>query len=194
MFEQLIQFDHQLFSAINDGLTNPFFDWLMPLLRNRYFWTPVYVFLIIFLIKNYKKNGLICIAFLLLTFGLADFVSASVIKPSVQRLRPCNETEFKEEVVNHGVSCGSGFSFPSTHASNHFAIAMFLSVVFAKRWRWIWAVTFLWAFSICFAQVYVGVHFPLDVTCGALFGCIVGYITGTTFITLLSEKKWNTGI
>jgi len=193
MLDQLIQFDHQLFTAINSGLSNPFFDWLMPFLRNRYFWTPVYVFLVIFLIKNYKKNGAICILFLLLTFGLADFISASVIKPSIQRLRPCNEIGFKEEIVSR-VACGSGFSFPSSHASNHFAIAMFLSVVFARRWKWIWTITMLWAFSIAFAQVYVGVHFPLDVTCGALLGCIIGYITGTSFLTLLPEKKWNSGL
>ena len=193
MFEQLIQFDHQLFTAINSGLSNSFFDWLMPFLRNRYFWTPVYVFLIIFLIRNYKKNGLICIMFLLLTFGLADFTSASVIKPSIQRLRPCNEVGFKEEIISR-VACGAGFSFPSSHAANHFALAMFLSIVFTKRWKWIWLITFAWAFSIAFAQVYVGVHFPIDVTAGAVLGCIIGYITGTSFLTLLSEKKWNSGL
>ncbi|WP_207423620.1 phosphatase PAP2 family protein [Desertivirga brevis] len=193
MFEQIIQFDHQVFTAVNSGLSNAFFDWLMPMLRNRYFWTPVYVFLIIFLIRNYKKNGAICILFLLLTFALADFISASIIKPSFQRLRPCNEVGFKEEITSR-VACGAGFSFPSSHASNHFAIAMFLSMVFAKRWRWIWLLTFLWAFSICFAQVYVGVHFPIDVIAGALLGCIIGYLTGTGFLTLLSEKKWNSGL
>ncbi|WP_256012416.1 phosphatase PAP2 family protein [Desertivirga xinjiangensis] len=193
MLEQLINFDHQLFKAINVGLTNPFFDWLMPLLRNRYFWAPLYFFLIIFLIRNYKKAGVICILFLLITFGIADYVSASVIKPSIERLRPCNEPGFNTEIIAR-VVCGSGFSFPSTHATNHFAIAMFLSVVFSRRWKWIWLVSFLWAFSIIFAQVYVGVHFPVDVTCGALLGCLVGYLTATVFLTVQSEKKWNSGL
>ena len=193
MLEQLIDFDHQLFKAINVGLANPFFDWLMPLLRNRYFWAPLYFFLIVFLIRNYKKAGFICILFLLITFGIADYVSASIIKPSIERLRPCNEPGFNTEIIAR-VVCGSGFSFPSTHATNHFAIAMFLSVVFSRRWKWIWLVSFLWAFSIIFAQVYVGVHFPVDVTCGALLGCLVGYLTATVFLTVQSEKKWNSGL
>lgn len=193
MFEQLIHFDHQLFSVINKDLANPFFDWLMPHLRNRYFWTPVYVFLVIFLIRNYKKAGFICILFLLLTFGLADFVSASIIKPSIERLRPCNEQGFQDEVISR-VACGSGFSFPSSHASNHFALAVFLSFIFGNRWRWIWPLSLLWAFSVAFAQVYVGVHFPGDVTAGALLGTLIGYITATLFLTIQPEKKWNSGL
>lgn len=192
MLEQLSQLDHQLFKLINVGLSNTFFDWLMPLLRNRYFWSPVYIFLIIFLIKNYKKTGVICVLFLLLTFGLSDFFSASIIKPAVERLRPCNEIGFNTEIISR-VGCGSGFSFPSTHATNHFAIAMFLSIVFSKRWNWVKAASFTWAFSIILAQVYVGVHFPFDVMAGALLGCIIGYITGTLFFTIQLEKKWNSG-
>ena len=192
MLEQLLQFDHELFISINRGLSNSFFDWLMPLLRNRYFWTPVYVFLVVFLIKNYGKAGLICILFLLLTFALADFISASVIKQAFERLRPCNEPGFNAEVITR-VGCGSGFSFPSTHATNHFALAMFLSLIFGKRFRWVSPLVFIWAFSIAFAQVYVGVHFPIDVTIGALLGCMIGYITGSVFFTVQPEGKWHSG-
>ena len=193
MLEQLVQFDHQLFKAINTGLSNSFFDWLMPFLRNRYLWVPLYLFLIIFLIRNYKKSGAICIVFLLITFGISDYFSASIIKPAVERLRPCNEPGFNAEVIMR-VSCGSGFSFPSSHAANHFAIAMFLSIIFGKRWKWVWPVSFLWAFSIIFAQMYVGVHFPVDVTFGALLGCLIGYITSTIFLTLQPDKKWTSGL
>lgn len=192
MLDQLLQLDHELFLSINKGLSNSFFDWLMPLLRNRFFWTPVYVFIVIFLIRNYGKRGLVCILFLLLTFALSDFISASVVKPSFERLRPCNEQGFNTEIVTR-VPCGSGFSFPSTHATNHFAIAMFLSFIFHRKFRWIVPLTFLWAFSVAFAQVYVGVHFPVDVTSGALLGCIIGYITGAIFFTVQPETKWHSG-
>ena len=87
MLDQLLQLDHELFLSINKGLSNSFFDWLMPLLRNRFFWTPGYVFIVIFLIRNYGKRGLVCILFLLLTFALSDFISASVVKPSFERLQ-----------------------------------------------------------------------------------------------------------
>lgn len=192
MFEQLIQFDHQAFLGVNQGMANPFFDWIMPLLRNRYFWAPLYLFLIIFLVKNYKKNGWICIVFLLITFAIADYFSASVLKHLFERLRPCNEPGFKDE-IRLLVACGSGFSFPSSHATNHFGIAMFLITVFHQRWKPIVPLGLFWAFSIAFAQVYVGVHFPLDVTTGALVGCLVGYVTGTIFLTSYMHKTWNTG-
>ena len=59
--DTLLQFDVDLFLKIHRGLANPFFDWLMPLLRNRYFWAPLYLFIIIFNIKEYKKKGLLLI-------------------------------------------------------------------------------------------------------------------------------------
>lgn len=40
---------------------------------------------------------------------------------------------------------------------------------------------FLWAAVICYAQIYVGVHFPVDILCGTLLGCTAGYITGAIF-------------
>lgn len=192
MFDQLIEFDQHLFLAINQGLANPFFDWLMPLLRNRFFWSPLYLFLSIFLIKNYNKQGWIILLFLGLTFGITDFFNSSIIKPTVQRLRPCNDPEMKPEVEAR-VACGGGFSFPSTHASNHFAIAMFLITMFYKKWKDIVLLALLWAFSISFAQVYVGVHYPFDVTAGALLGCIIGYLTATTLINFQFKNTWKAG-
>lgn len=180
MSEQLLQLDRHLFYLINHAWGNPFFDFLMPLLRNPKFWIPLYVFIFAFSLIRYKKQGIVLLLLLGVTFGVADFVSASIIKKEVQRIRPCNDPELSSTIVSR-VPCGSGFSFPSSHASNHFAIALFLSVAFYKKWRWIWLVAVLWAVSICYAQVYVGVHYPIDVTAGALFGALVGLLFGLLF-------------
>ena len=192
MLEELLKIDHQVFFAINRGLSNPFFDWLMPLLRNRFFWSPLYLFLIIFFIRNYGRRGYMLILFLLLTFAFTDMFSAGFIKHAVERLRPCNDPSLKL-MVNSVVSCGSGFSFPSSHATNHFGIAVFLVTVFSKKWKWITPLALGWAFMISIAQVYVGVHFPVDITAGAIIGSIIGYITGTIFLAAIGENKWNTG-
>ena len=178
--------------AINNGLSNPFFDWLMPLLRNKYFWSPLYLFIVVFLLRHYRSKGFVIILFFVITFALADFFSAAIIKPAVERLRPCNDPALKAEVKSL-VACGSGFSFPSSHATNHFALGMFLITVFYKRWKWILPLGLLWAFSISFAQVYVGVHYPLDVTAGGILGCIIGYVTGTIFLSFYSNKIWKPG-
>ena len=192
MLEQLIQFDQNLFFTINHGLSNSFFDWLMPALRNRFFWTPLYLFIIIFFIRNYGKQGWIMILFLGLTFGCTDFISSSLIKPTVQRLRPCNNPEIKSDVKNL-IDCGSGFSFPSSHASNHFGLAVLLIMMLYRKWKLILPIGLLWAASISFAQVYVGVHYPVDILAGAMLGGMIGFSMGTILLASKTFRAWNSG-
>ena len=173
MPDALLHLDRQLFHFINTGLSCAFLDWLMPMMRNPRFWIPLYVFIIGFCVWRYKKPGLILIALLLLAVGFADYTSASIIKKQVQRLRPCRDPVTSANVISRA-PCGTGYSFPSTHATDHFAIAIFLSCLFFKRWKWVLPAAVFWAAVICFAQVYVGVHFPVDVTCGAVYGALVG--------------------
>lgn len=192
MIEALSNLDHHLFYFINHTLTNPFFDWLMPLLRNKWFWVPLYLFLVLFLVKNYRTKGAVIIMYLLITFALTDMISAGLIKPIVNRLRPCNDILLKA-TIHQVVGCGVGFSFPSSHAANHFGIAVFLITVFYHKWKLIMPLAIMWAASICFAQVYVGVHYPFDVTAGGLLGALIGYITGTIFQTVQKDKQWKPG-
>lgn len=192
MLDFLTSLDQRLFFAINHGMSNEFFDWIMPFLRNRYFWIPLYVFMAIFFIMNYGKNGLKILIFLALTFAIADYSASSIIKPTIRRLRPCNDTSINAIVITR-ISCGPGYSMPSSHAVNHFGIACFLIFVFYKRWKWILPISLFWAFIIGFAQIYVGVHYPFDILTGAILGCIVAYITATVFNATTSIKEWNTG-
>src|SRR5690606_5846642 len=161
---------------------------LMPIIRNPYTWAPLYLFLVIFIIKNYKKRGIIMIIFFVLSFALADSISASLIKPKVMRIRPCNEISLKEN-VNIRVRCGSGYSFPSSHASNHFALGMFLLIVFRNRWKPIIWLSMAWAGIISFAQIYVGVHYPIDIICGAVLGSLIGFITASVFLYFQPDTR-----
>jgi len=175
MPEQLLQFDRHLFHIINYGMTNPFFDWIMPWLRTPKFWIPLYVFIIGFCLWKYGKKGIIIIVLIACSAGFADFTSASIVKPLVHRLRPCRDPITSLTDVER-VGCGTGFSFPSTHATDHFAMAIFMILIFSLRWKWVWFWGILWAGSISFAQVYVGVHYPVDIFCGALYGFFVGWL------------------
>jgi membrane-associated phospholipid phosphatase len=180
MPDYLLQADRHLFYFINHDLANPFFDWIMPWLRNPKFWIPLYLFIIAFCVWKYKKTGLVIIVLMALAAGFADFTSASIIKPLVKRVRPCRD-EVVSKTDMERVGCGTGYSFPSTHATDHFAMAFFLILLFHKKWRWIWLWAILWAGIISFAQVYVGVHFPVDVTCGAIYGIAVGCLFAWIF-------------
>jgi undecaprenyl-diphosphatase len=79
------------------------------------------------------------------------------------------------------VPCGSGYSFPSAHATNHFALAVFSALTMKRLVKNIWPIAITWAALVAYAQVYVGVHFPLDVFCGALLGTAVGMITSRLY-------------
>ena len=180
MLEQLIHIDKEIFLFINQGLSNPFFDWLLPILRNPFTWSPLYLFLIIFFIKHYGKVGILIVVCTLINFGISDGVSSHLIKKSVKRIRPCNDIEFKHE-VNSRVRCGSGFSFTSSHATNHFAMAFFWIVLFRRKWRHTLWLCILWAALIAISQIYVGVHYPLDILCGSILGTCIGLLSGNLF-------------
>jgi len=180
MPDYLLQTDRHIFYFINHDLGNVFFDVLMPILRNKLVWIPLYIFIFVFCLWRYKKSGVIILAGLALTFGVADFGSATIIKSMFMRVRPCNDPALAATIVSR-VPCGTGFSFPSSHASDHFAVAVFLSLVFYGRYKWVLPASLLWAAAISFAQVYVGVHYPIDVTCGAIYGTLCGLLLGWAF-------------
>ncbi len=181
MLTPILHLDTDLFLIINQDMSNIFFDWIMPYMRNPYTWAPLYLFILVFSIKTYKKKGVIMMLFFLLSFGAADFISASVIKPFFKRIRPCNELTLQGEMISR-VRCGSGYSFPSSHASNHFSMALFLIIVYRKQWKPILILALLWAAIISFAQIYVGVHYPIDVLFGALLGSSIGYLIAKIYI------------
>ena len=117
------------------------------------------------------------LCFLALSIFASDTISSRLIKSQVQRSRPCQVMNM-DPVVIERVSCGSGFSFPSSHAANHFCMAAFMISLFGKemrRWKYWWWV---WAAMISLAQVYVGIHYPLDILGGAILGIIVGMSMG----------------
>ncbi|MFT5165583.1 MAG: membrane-associated phospholipid phosphatase [Saprospiraceae bacterium] len=173
--ETILQCDYTIFEWINHDLQNNFLDAIMPWWRSKFIWFPFYAMLIGFMVIKYKIKGLYFILALALTVGVADTMSSKVIKNSVKRLRPCKNPEIKD-TTHLLVNCGSGYSFTSSHATNHFAIAFFLLFTFCRRFKYLRLPLVFWASSIAFGQVYVGVHFPLDVLGGAFLGILTGYL------------------
>lgn len=178
----LIQFDQELFQLINGVWHNAFLDALLPYWRNKLFWIPLYLFLAGFVLIKYKLKGLFFILGVVLSIGLADTVSSKIVKKEIKRIRPCNDVAIRES-VHLLVPCGPGYSFTSSHAANHFAIATFISLTLGQFFRKMRFPLFLWAASIAYAQVYVGLHYPFDILFGALLGSIIGYLTAKLYLS-----------
>ena len=177
-----IEFDQNLFYLLNSEWTNSFFDWLLPVWRDKYFWIPVYLFIILFAIFNYGKKSYWFILFLVAAVGASDIVSSHIVKKTIKRTRPCNDNNLEQ--VRTLVRCGSGYSFTSSHAANHFAISYFLFATLGIRYRKIRGWLLAWAISVCYGQVYVGVHYLVDV----FSGMIVGILMAKLFVWLYQKS------
>jgi membrane-associated phospholipid phosphatase len=180
LLKTLLGWDYAAWYYLNTVWHNDVLDAIVPYLRNQWTWAPLYLFLLLFMTINFGRKGVMWCVFFLLTFAIADQLSASLIKPYVHRLRPCNNP-YLQQFVHLLVPCGSGYSFPSSHSANHFALAVFGSITWQRHGKWIWPASLLWATSVAYAQVYVGVHFPLDVVCGGILGALAGILTAKVY-------------
>ena len=175
------QIDYNLFSKMNGQWHTSFFDTFVPFIREPFVWVPFYFFLVLFAIINFKAKGWFWVLFFIINVMLSDFVSSTLIKENFIRIRPCHDPFLAGRVRFLVSYCPTSSSFTSSHAVNHFAAAMFIFTTFKNTISPKWAFLFLWAFAISYAQVYVGVHFPFDVFCGAVVGLILGYIPAKIF-------------
>jgi undecaprenyl-diphosphatase len=136
---------------------------------------------------NYGLKGLWWSLTFICTLAITDIVGARVFKVLIHRLRPCQDPLFMDQVRLLLKGCSGSFSFVSNHAANHFGMATFMVLTFKgvfKRWMYL---AYIWAFFIAYAQIYVGVHYPLDVLGGAGLGVLAGLLTSHIY-----HKRWGT--
>ncbi|ANH79947.1 phosphoesterase [Niabella ginsenosidivorans] len=172
--------DRWLFELINVKLANPFMDWLMPLFRNPFVWAPAYLFIVVFVLVNFKKQGSWWLLLFICTVASTDLIGVHAFKDVFERLRPCNDPLLDGHIRMLLGRCSGGFSFVSNHAINHFGISTFFFVTFRSFFKYAW-VPLVWAGIIGYAQVYVGVHYPFDVLGGLLLGVLIGFFWGNLF-------------
>ena len=181
MFKKLIDFDKWLFTKINQSSANSLFDTILPFFREPLVWIPLYLFFILYAIYNFPKKALTWIIGMGLTATTTDIISSRIIKPLIGRKRPCNDVEMIDTIRLLISNCGQNGSFTSSHAANHFGIAMFIYITMRNIWGNYTYLFFIWAALISYAQVYVGVHYPFDILGGAIVGCAAGYFSAKIF-------------
>ena len=175
LIDRFIEYDKALMVRINNEWHHPVLDILFQHIRETYFWMPVYLFFIVFAALNFGKRGWLWIIAAVLTIAITDQVSSNLIKNNIMRLRPCRDPEIADQIRFFIRYCPRSSSFTSSHATNHFGFASFV-VLTLRKFTGPWINTLLlFAAAVSYGQVYVGVHYPLDVCCGAIIGASIGY-------------------
>ena len=172
--ETLLAWDKAVFLWLN-SLGSPPFDGFWLMLTHKATNILLYLLLwIFFLYKNHWKTG---ISLLFFTGFLILFTDqfTNLFKVSFGRLRPCNDPTLQTLLRLVKPRCGGGYSFFSGHASNSFALAVFFGALLKPYFRGLPYLLLLIAALIAYSRIYIGVHFPLDILCGTIAGCSIGF-------------------
>lgn len=173
MIEALNALDRQLMLELN-SYHNSFFDELMFWVSHKLFWIPFYAILVWMIARKQGWNTVYTLVAIALVITLADRFTSGFMKPFFERPRPCHDP-----VIGHLVHtynrCGGRFGFASSHAANVFGLASFLWLLLRQWYRWI-GLLFAWAVLVSYSRVYLGAHYPGDITVGALVGIFFGWL------------------
>lgn len=167
----LSDIDARLLLIVN-GAHSPFFDSVMWCISGRWIWVPFYAVLAYLLFRRMSwKRASICLVTIGLIILAADQTCATLMRPEIGRLRPANLNNPLSSFV-HVVNGyrGGRYGFPSCHAANTFALAVFMSLVI--RHKWFTVMMFSWAFIVSYSRMYLGVHYFGDLFCGATIGSL----------------------
>ncbi|HED38313.1 MAG TPA: phosphatase PAP2 family protein [Ignavibacteria bacterium] len=168
MVHFLYSIDLSVFYFFNHTLSSGVLNRFFTTITNVNNWYIVYILLLYISFFKGGRRGKIAAIGVILLITFSDQFGANVLKEWVQRIRPCNALS---NVITP-LGCNGTYSFPSNHALNNFAAAMFYYRLFPKL-KW---ALFITATLIAISRVYIGVHYPSDILGGAIIGAAIGYV------------------
>lgn len=174
------------------GSDSAFLDYFALTVTDALVWIPMFLALAYMVIKNNDNMQQIlvffcCLAFMML---LSAGVCNIIVKPLVERVRPCNTPEIKYLVQIAGDYHAKDFSFFSSHAANTMAVTAFMTMV--VRSRRLFMTLFTWFIINIWSRLYLGQHFLTDITVGTMWGivsAILAYYIYDKVYGRITEKK-----
>lgn len=183
MSDFLYSLDLMIFYFFNHTISLPILDKFFSIMTSVNNWYIAYVILLGISWTKGGIRGKIAVIGVILLIVASDQTGYRLLKEFFARPRPC---DVLTDVITP-IGCTGTFSFPSNHALNNFAAALFFYKLFPKL-KWVLFVT---ASLIAISRVYLGLHYPSDIIGGALIGILFGYIFSE--LALLVEKKYFSG-
>ncbi|HNX66425.1 MAG TPA: phosphatase PAP2 family protein [Bacteroidales bacterium] len=185
----MVELDRNLLLYLN-SFHSPFWDSVMVFITGKLEWIPLYLFIIWLFWRKYRGKVWIPILIAVLGLLLSDQISV-LIKNSVQRLRPGRDPSLIGLVHLVNNYRGGMYGFVSSHAANTFAFAALSASILRNKWYTLFL--FVWASVVSYSRIYLGVHFPGDVVCGAILGLMVGYGLYFGFRKILEKNAATAG-
>jgi undecaprenyl-diphosphatase len=172
MLEKIIDLDKSLFVFLNNLGSEPF-DAIWLLITKQFNWTPFFLLLLYILYKKIgQKQLLLTLLFVAVMITFSDQIT-NLVKNNVQRLRPCNDEELTGLI--RIVRDSETFSYFSGHASNSMAAMMFVFLLLRRYYKYSYLI-FLYPLIFAYSRIYLGLHFPLDIISGYVFGALTGIL------------------
>lgn len=181
MIDYLESVDRLIVLTVN-GWNNSFLDAFFWFIAQRITWIPLYLYIAYLAWKKMPKNQFyLFTVFTILSIALADLVSVHLFKNVFLRYRPSHHAELTNELhfylkANGEYYKGGMYGFVSSHATNFFAFATFVSFSFkdyiSKLKWWVLGVAVL----VSFSRLYQGVHYLSDLIGGAIVGALIAFI------------------
>jgi len=171
--EKLIEIDRQLFLFLN-GLHATWADQAMFYISTDWLWIPLYALFIYLIIKKERRLFWLPIIAVIIGIVFSDQISG-VIKKNVKRYRPTHDVTLEEQVHTVNEYKGGSYGFVSSHASNTFCVALFMTLVLETSSIYT-ILFFFWASLVSYSRIYLGVHFVLDILFGAILGTTIAII------------------
>lgn len=186
MLSILKEADESLFLFLN-GINHPIFDPIMVFISGKITWLPLYLILLVLLVRHYRWESIRILLFVAVLISLSDQLSVQLFKDVFERLRPCHEPHLQSLVHLVDGKCGGQFGFVSSHAANSFALAFFLGNLLSPVYKR--SLTFLiaWAAVVSYSRIYLGVHYPADILVGAMLGVVIGWLVLRAYRFMLEK-------
>jgi undecaprenyl-diphosphatase len=186
MLEKIVSIDTNLFIYLN-SLGSERFDWIWLLITKQVNWIPFFLLLFYVIYKKIGlKQSLYILLFIALLVAFTDQIT-NLVKNNVQRLRPCNNPEIN--AIIRVVKQSNTFSFFSGHSSNTMAVTVFLLLALGKRFKYA-GFLFFWPLIFAYSRIYLGLHYPLDICCGYLFGATMAFLFNEIY-KIMQEKYFS---
>ncbi len=143
-------------------------------LTNQFHWSPLFAFILFLLFKKFGwKHTLLLIVFIAALVAFSDQFT-NFIKHSFERTRP-SYTEGLADRLRQFTYKSGGYSFYSGHAALSTTFTFFIVLLLRKHTKYIYLL-FLFPLFFGYSRIYLGVHYPLDITVGYVMGFFWGYV------------------